>query len=399
MPPTNLFRHQAYTDSCPASPHHSLKPGPHPPVGSDEFQRRMQQVGETLSEWNVAAVYLAHGTFVGPDALGVLNELARLLPRASTSVRRVIKRIVDKLTGETGNYTGRYARLFESAINSADRPKIPVRLFNWSSENNHIGRADGSVRLIDELMSQGFSPGQRVLLWGHSHAGNMFALMTNLLAGNSDGGNSDGGNPDGDNPNAAERFFQAAEIYYQWPVVGCVDIPVWGRVRRQLADRPGLMEEVGLDIATFGTPIRYGWDSNGYDRLLHFVNHRPHEGLPDYQAPFPPTLNDVLRAADGDYIQQFGIAGTNVTPSVVSWRSRLADRRLHNLLQPDPAEGSLLDRFKTGTIVPDEGTTLLVDYGPVEGSIAQHWAGHAVYTQQQWLLFHAEELVRQFYQE
>ena len=31
---------------------------------------------------------------------------------------------------------------------------------------------------------------------------------------------------------------------------------------------------------TFGTPIRYGWDSGGYARLLHFIHHRPAPGLP-----------------------------------------------------------------------------------------------------------------------
>ncbi len=28
---------------------------------------------------------------------------------------------------------------------------IPVRQFHWSSQNNHIARADGAVRLIAEL--------------------------------------------------------------------------------------------------------------------------------------------------------------------------------------------------------------------------------------------------------
>ncbi len=389
MPQTNLFRHQAYTDKRPTSPHCLLNPGPHPPVDSDEFRRRMQQVGKTLSEAGVAAVYLVHGTFVGNDALGVLDELARMFPRVSKSVRLVIKRIVERLTGEVGNYTGSFAQLFESTINQPDRPTIPVRLFNWSSENNHIGRADGAVRLLDELISQGFPPGRKVLLWGHSHAGNLFALMTNLLAGNEDGGNRD----------AVERFFQAAEIYYQWPVVGCVDIPVWGNLRRRLGSGPPPLTEVALDIVTFGTPLRYGWASGGYGRLLHFVNHRPHEGLPDYQAPFPPNLDDVMKAADGDYVQQLGIAGTNVMPSVLSWRSWIADTRLDGLLQPRSMRESILDRFQTGAIVPDDGTTLLVDYGPLEGNIAQHWAGHAVYTEKKWLLFHAEEVARRFYQE
>lgn len=40
---------------------------------------------------------------------------------------------------------------------------------------------------------------------------------------------------------------------------------------------------------------------------------------------------------------------------------------------------------------------MLVDYGPPEGNIAQHLAGHAVYTRKRWMLFHAEEVARRFY--
>ena len=335
-----------------------------------------------LERAGVAAVYLVHGTFVGPDALGVLAELARVFPKAGRPVRRVIKRLVDKITGEVGNYSGQFAQAFELAINSPERPFVPVRRFYWSSENHHIGRADGAIRLIDEMASQRLKPHQRILLWGHSHAGNVFALITNLLAGN---------------PEAAGEFFKATEIYYRWPIVGCVDIPVWHRVRDLLSNHESPLFGVPLDIATFGTPIRYGWDSNGYDRLLHFINHRPTRGMPDYQATFPPRVGDIMDAADGDYIQQLGIAGTNIMPSLFAWRSWLADNRLKNLLQHDVSPTRPLDRFEAGAIVHDEGTTMLVDYGPPRGGIASHLAGHAIYTSPQWMLFHAEETARRFY--
>jgi hypothetical protein len=340
----------------------------------------MQDVGAALRAAGVSAVYLAHGAFVGPDALGLIGESARLFPSAGKAVRRAVKRLVNRLTQDTGNYTEEYARLFESAINCPGAAKIPVRLFLWSSENNHVGRADGAVRLIDELAAAGVDREQRILLWGHSHAGNVFALATNLLAGNRE---------------TVDRFFEAAEVYYRWPILGFVDIPVWQRVRRRLSQSAAKFDGPQLDMVTFGTPIRYGWDTAGYRRLLHFINHRPVEGLPEYLAPFPPTLDNVINAAQGDYVQQLGIAGTNVTPSLFAWRAWLADRRLGRLLQGDAADP--VDRFKAGAIVPEEGTTLLVDYGPPDGTIAMHHAGHAVYTGVKWLLFHAEEVTRQLY--
>lgn len=377
-----LFRHQAYKASRPTSPHHLLTPPSYPPIGSDEFRSRMQQVGGALDDAQVGAVYLVHGTFVGSDALGVLTELARTFPSAGNAVRRVIKRIVNKVAGEAGNYTPDYARCLEESIYREGKPRIPVRLFHWSSENHHIGRADGAVRLIDELAALGLPAGRRVLLWGHSHAGNVFALISNLLGGNAQ---------------AADRFFEASKIYYRWPIIGCIDIPVWDRVRELLADEASPLAELPLDMVTFGTPIRYGWNSSGYSRLLHFINHRPAEGVPEYRAPFPPKLDDVLTAAAGDYVQQLGIAGTNVMPSVFAWRAWMADNRLSRLLQEESAASGALERFRAGAIVPDEGTTLLVDYGLPEGSIAQHHAGHAVYTRKQWLLFHAEEVARRLY--
>lgn len=344
----------------------------------------MRRVGAAFRRSGVAGVYLVHGTFVGTDALGVLTELGRVLPAVGSAVGRAIKRIVDKVTGEAGNYTTEYAQCFQQAINQPDQPPIPVRLFHWSSENHHIGRADGAVRLIDELASLDLHPPRRVLLWGHSHAGNVFALLTNLLAGNR---------------RAVDRFFKAAGIYYRWPIFGCVDIPVWKRVRELLGGDPPPLAGVPLDMVTFGTPIRYGWNSKGYSRLLHFIHHRPSKGLPEYRAPFPPKIDDVLSAAHGDYVQQLGIAGTNVMPSIISWRAWMADGRLNRLLQGESLESGILERFKAGTIVPDEGTALLVDYGPPEGSIAEHLAGHAVYTRKKWLLFHAEEVARRLYAE
>jgi hypothetical protein len=351
----------------------------------------MKEVAEVYRQAGVAAIYLVHGTFVGPDAAGMLAELGRVFPTAGRAIRRLVARVMHKLTGEVGNFTPQYAELFESALRGSGDPSeqddtasaIPVRLFQWSSENNHIGRADGAVRLIDELASLELPPGSRVLLWGHSHAGNLFALMTHLLAGNRE---------------AAREFFRATEVYFRWPLLQCVDIPVWHRVRRLLCNG-GLqrLANLSLDIATFGTPIRYGWNADGYSQLLHFIYHRPAPGLPHYRAAFPPKLQDMLRGAEGDYVQQLGIAGTDISPSLFAWRAWLANRRLGRLFLDQSPYGGPLERFKAGAIVPDEGTTLLVDYGIPQGGIARHHAGHALYTYHKWLLFHAEEVAKRFY--
>lgn len=343
----------------------------------------MQQVGRAYRQAGVSAIYLVHGTFVGADALGILSALGRVYPAAQSFMSELAKQAVDHLTGEGGNYTGKFAQSFEELIQTPGEPTIPVRRFFWSSQNHHLGRADGAIRLLDEIAGAEIPPKGRILLLGHSHAGNVFALMTNLLAADAE---------------TRKAFFDAARIYYRWPLLGLIDIPFWQRLENLLSQHPEVITNHPLDFVTFGTPIRYGWDSGGYDHLLHFINHKPSKSLPEYQAPFPPTAQQVCTAAEGDYVQQCGIAGTNLMPNMFAWRSCLADRRLNTLLQQDIHARDLPKNLKAGRRVPDDGTTLLVDYGPTEGGLPEHVAGHAVYTRSEWLLFHAEEIARRFYQ-
>ncbi|MFQ5730784.1 MAG: hypothetical protein ACE5KM_02395 [Planctomycetaceae bacterium] len=376
----NGFRHQVYSNARPQAAYRLLRPDPGPDVGTAEFRRRMRDVGDAFRAAGVSTVFLVHGTFVGGDAGGLWTELSRTLPAFGSVLREITKKWTDTLVGESGNYTDQFARLFEQTINRADRPRIPVRLFHWTSENHHIGRAHAAVRLLDEL-DRLPDPG-RPLLWGHSHAGNVFALLTNLLAGDEA---------------TVDEFFNSAQVFFQQPVTQRVDLPVWQTVRQRLGNSDRPLAERQCDFVTFGTPIRYGWDTRGFSGLLHFVNHRPVEGVPDYLAGFPPTAEDVLKAAEGDYVQQIGIAGTNAPPNVLAWRALLADRRLNKLLQPGLRARDLYERLKLGMRVPEQGTTLLCNYGPPQVSIARHLAGHAVYTQPEWLLFHAEQTVDSLY--
>lgn len=348
----------------------------------------MRAVGDTYRAANVRQIILAHGTFVGTDALGVLADLARLFPAASQTLREVIKKFVDRTIGETGNYTADYAQLFERSLAAADASAmIRVRLFNWSSENSHIGRADAAVRLIEELATLELPTDSRVLLWGHSHAGNVFAIVTQLLSGNRQ---------------AVDAFFAAAKPYYRWPIFGTIDIPLWERVRQLLVEHASGETAARkrfppLDIVTFGTPIRYGWNAAGYAQLMHVIHHRPTDGVPAYRTTFPPTLENVLAAEQGDYVQQFGIAGTNLMPSLLAWRTWWADWRLNRLLEGTISPRDLFARLKSGRRVPDAGATLLVNYGPMPSDITEHHAGHAIYTRREWLLFHAEEVAKVFY--
>ena len=379
MPHDNHFRHQQYSDGPPRSTYELVAAGEPLEAGCGEFRDRMADVGDRLREAGVGLVLVAHGTFVGQDVGSVWTELGRWAPAMREVISRRNKAWINAVVGDRGNYTSRFVELFERGVNRPGEPHIAVELFDWSGENHHVGRADGAVRLVDRL--QRHDPDQRVLLWGHSHAGNVFALATNLVAASVE---------------ARDAFFQAAQIAFRSPVHRGVDVPVWQDVWDRLSDQqvPSLIDK--LDIVTFGTPVRYGWDTGGDRNLLHVVHHRPASNREEYLAGFPPTRAGMLDAAEGDVVQQIGIAGTNVVPGVLFWRTLLADRRLNRFLQPGLPATQLQTRLALGMRVPEEGHTQLVDYGPISGSIVEHLAGHAVYTLPRWLAFHAGQVADRF---
>ncbi|MDP6445148.1 MAG: hypothetical protein QGG36_01755 [Pirellulaceae bacterium] len=378
MPSSNHFRHQDYVAELPDVDVEYLSVAAPLSPDCDEFRDRLAAVGEQLRRARVAAIVLVHGSFVGSDAMGVARKLARVSPTIGQAVAEMQKRWLDLWAGDAGNYASDYAATLQAALGGDNVPI--VRRVNWSSENHHVGRAAGAVQLLDEL-HQLDANGERILICGHSHGGNVFALVSNLLGGDS---------------HCRDQFFEAARSYYRLPLLGRVDFPIWLEVRDQI-EKSTLSDRWRLDFVTLGTPVRYGWDSGGYDRLLHIVNHRPQPGLAAHLGRVPESIEDVMQGRGGDYIQMWGIAGTNFAPSGWAFRARAADRRLHRLVQDGHRRRDLLKRLRLGVRVHDEGRTLLVDYGDAAGRVAEHIAGHAVYTRRDLMCFHLEQIVRQLY--
>lgn len=380
MPPRNCFRHQVYQACAPVAPYELLTPDPRAiePIADQERRRWNDQ----LRAAGVAAVYLMHGTFVGQDALGVARKLTHIWPFAGRSLQQFVKRVIDGIAHDAANYTAAFADQLQRAINVPERPTIPVKLFYWSSENLHVARADAAIQLLDMVAQADPPVDGRVLVWGHSHAGNVLALLTNLLGAPAE---------------VRDEFFRACRYYYRLPYLGIVDAPAWPRVAERWFGRDAARPPVIFDIATFGTPIRYGWDALGYGHLLHFINHRPQPGLAPYVACLPQDPQQVLSAEGGDYIQLLGIAGTNLIPDGLSWRAWNAELRLHRLVQHNVRSRQLWQHVRCGVRVADEGTTLLVDYGDARQPFFRQLAGHAVYTRIAWLPFHLREIMNRFY--
>ncbi|HEY1785268.1 MAG TPA: hypothetical protein VGG30_06945 [Pirellulales bacterium] len=383
MPTPTRFSHQQYRSAAPISPHHLLAPRAPGIDPGDQAQHAesWRQIAAAYHAVGLSTIYLIRGS-VGLAAANTLDALARTFPPARGALRRAQREMADSPPGDSGTFTRAYAHEFERSLGTDGGSRIAVRLVEWSDENNHLGRADAAVRLVALLAGDRTTERRRMLIWAHGHAGNVVALATHLLSGNR---------------SEIDTFFAAAEVYYRWPVLGWIDIPLWRRVRALLEERAGAADRMPLDLVTFGTPVLYGWNQAGYNRLLHFVFHRPVAGLPSYRAPFPLEAEKIFRAADGDYVQQLGIAGTDVPPGIFAWRARWADRRLGRMLQASLPDTSTAERLRPGVRVAESGTTLLVDYGASRGRLADHCGGHAVYAQRQWLLFHAQEIARRFY--
>ncbi len=377
MPLRNNFRHQAYTADPPELTPQFLPATPNP-EDRDELARRMQAVGDCLCRAEVRAIYLVHGTFTGTDALDLARWVGHVAPTLAEWARLQNKALVDVLFGDFANFTPAFASELQQLLAGDGGRVIPVRLFLWASQNHHVGRADAALRLLDELASHRFDGG-RALLLGHSHGGNVFALISNIL---------------GAEPEARRAFFDAVRPYYGGYRANSALLE---RVEAFWNQEPHPLEDVALDLVTMGTPIRYGWDTGGYAKLLHFIYHRPCSEETTYRAVFPFAVEDVIAAAGGDYVQQIGIAGTNFAPHPLAWRTWRAELALNRLLQPDLRRRDLAARLAMGMRIPREGQTLLVDYGPQGLNFARHIAGHAVYTQREFMMFHAEEIARRFY--
>ena len=384
MPVENHFQHQQY---------------PTEPVTTPVLRTLNvdEAAGTDFSKLHTALrigrVVLVHGTFMGDDPLGIadaLKSVAESVPLLAGQLNRLAEASKEKtrpftaaVTGDVGNYHELFRKRFQELV--GDDPQVELLSPTWSGQNNHLARADLAVRLLHQLLARPLLADQNVLLWGHSHAGNAFALLTNLLA---------------NHKHSVAQFFDAAAQD---------GVTHWDQVRKNLesAVSPHPLAS-RIFIAGFATPVRYGWDTDGCAKLVHVTFHRPYdETIPLMTKPlFPPQqIPDVTNARWGDWVQAFAIAGTDVS----SMPTRIMNQNLTAILEANLPELQYgLDtrfispkrirdacvRWKTGTRCHSDGMNLLVDYKlcgdvttigqPIELSLL----GHGVATTIRWLPTH-----------
>ncbi|MEE9337008.1 MAG: hypothetical protein V3U87_02930 [Methylococcaceae bacterium] len=235
----------------------------------------MDQAGHTLQKSNVRNVIFVHGTFVGDDPLGInwLFDEENVPSWITTQFRKYTKETVDTVFKDLGNFTNRYVDIFSREINTSIETKKSIECFNylWDGQNNHIGRLEAIPDLVQKIAD---SKGNRTLLIGHSHAGQLFALITLFLEQKEKG----------------DVLFEGLEEIIS-------DEKRLNLFRNNL----NKIREIDLDIVTLGAPVRYPWGRYEKYQLLNIVNHRS-----------DVYIDGVLYTRDGDYVQHWGIEGTDI---------------------------------------------------------------------------------------
>ena len=343
---------------------------------TDACKRRMSTNGDILKKNNVRQVLLVHGTFAGNDALGLFSLLEPIEQKLTKStfitdkLKSHGKSLLDHLAKDIGNYTPEYEKTFSNALDHG----ITCKLFTWGSGNFHLARLKGTVELAQELANiitrNKILETERILLQGHSHAGQLFALLTTFLEN-------------------SEKAQQLYEIMDKSKHLG---------KRDELLGNLEKIKMVNLDIVTFGTPVRYSWGEYTKYRLIAIVNHRS-----------PVNIDGLLSTRDGDYVQQWGAEGTDVLPP----DEKDLNDKFDAILDKGRDIPALIDSLEhTDRKQPHDangrtvGKTLLVDYKDNASSLLEHLDithcvktlfGHGVYTETRAMLFNTDIIVENLY--
>ena len=307
----------------------------------EAWRSAMAEVGSRLRREGVVAVVFAHGSFVGNDPLSAIALVERRLGRQLAKVlRRRTRAYVDRVLGDHGNFGQDYVRLFEQSLGG----DIPCTSFVWSSENHHLGRLEGALGLVRALATHAElgAPRGRILILGHSHAGQVFALLTQLLSRSL----------------AAEAILDVARA--RALDVSSLDVDLV------------TLESSLLDFVTFGAPARYAWADLPKVRSLHVVHGR------------------------ADWVRRLGAAGSDFP--AFGAHERLLNASLDPALGAGFAPAELLRSLRATPASPTHGQLVLVDYGGdrLRGLISSG-LGHAVYTRLDGMLFHASLVSSRLY--
>ena len=413
MPRENNFQHSEYDRKDPGDRvgYRELPSGA--PPDSPAWLDAMVAHGKQMAQAGVRAVVFFHGTHLSSDLFGAgrldeagglkrgysrgipgMEALLALMRQDTNGVPTMpggakppyandeaTKKLLDEQVGDAGNFTNAYVELFKKAVSrNAPRPILCLRVL-WSCEQHHLGRAEAAVRLLHRLRAicaeHNFGAGDRILVQAHGQAGLIMALLSNLLA-------------------PGKSAIREAILKILKSVMPDSEIALL----ESLAPSGGLLNGATLDVVTFGTPVRYGWDLSGIGKLLHVVNHRPmrvdgKRWLAKME--LPQITMEMPIAWGGDYVQQLAVAGSDA--ATTSEQAKVVNKALWELLEPWDGFERWLECARRTTRCQNDEQCLLVDYKDSTGSTSarDHLYGHAAYTRTNAMLFNTGEIVQVLY--
>ena len=324
------------------------------------------------------------------EANGLLNpDEALLIPPLSNT--KEMFRQLDKVSEDSGNFSESFVQLFKENVNPEQEKTLEVNKYVWSSLHHHIGRIEAALDLVEFLQSWSeqlsIDSDDRLLVQAHGHAGQVLALVSNLISPKETLGR--------------QMIFEILANHYQRSQTDASSaVDRLDRLYRFLTDMP-FMQGASLDLVTFGTPVRYGWELDRTGKLLHVVNHRPIRGDGKKwlgKMELPQIAWEIPMVLGGDYVQQLAVAGTDALPK--SEQEQQACQELREIVEPFDGFERWLECARRGTRCSNDGRCLLVDYKDSgEGPCQEHLFGHGCYTRKNAMLFNTLEIVRQLYSE
>lgn len=420
MPYENNFQHDELSRKNPGErlATAELLTGPSP--DSPAWLEAMTHCGKKLSQAGVRAVVFLHGSIHGTDVFGLqrLDEVGGLKRGYSRGVSGLdallaamrqetngipllpgglkpplhnddaTKKLLDEQLGDAGNFTTANIERVHHAINRKISPSISTHRLLWAAEHHHLGRATAAVRLLDSLRhlseEHRLTQGQRILLLAHGQAGLVVALASNLLCPSPITGRS--------------KLFAILNAYADQTQQ--VELTATIKRLEPVLAAGSLLNGAALDGVTFGTPVRYGWDPSGLDKLLHIVNHRNlrTDGKSWLaKMELPQITMEIPIAWGGDYVQELAVAGSDAMPTTE--QAKAANKAVWELVEPYDGFERWLECARRAVRFPSEGRCLLIDYKDSTGSAnpRDHYYGHAAYTRCNATLFNLQQIVQTLY--
>ena len=417
MPIENNFHHDELSRKNPGDRLAYAEWTPPPDTGTPAWQEAMGEVGQKLSQAGVRMILFLHGSIPGTDifGLGRLDEVGGLkrgysrgisgldsllsfmregtngitpLPGGLTpplSDDEATRNLLDSQIGDAGNFTTAIVQQCQKALNQQLTTPIACVRELWSSEHHHLGRALAACKLLDRLRGcareQPVGSGSRILVLAHGQAGLVLALASNMLCPSPITGRK-----------ALFELLLAAQP--QGPEAEAIR-----RIEPLLANGM-LLNGATLDVATFGTPVRYGWDPSGIGKLLHIVNHRNlrTDGKTWLSKMDMPQITVEMPIAwGGDYVQQLAVAGSDALPQ--SEAAKATNKAIWELVEPYDGFERWVECARRAGRFPSEGQCLLVDYKDCTSStnVRDHYYGHAAYTRTNAMLFNFNQIISRLY--